>query len=573
MEKMLALGVVLSATDMFSPILGKASANTTKFHKQVTALGQGITKLGTASLALGTAITAPMSAALTSYQDLRKAQGDIESLGIGESGIDKISKEAMNFSSQFAGTTAPDFVRASYDIKSGISSLSDQGVADFTRLAALTGSATKSTTEEMTKLFALGHGIFKNMNETDFDFGKRMSAQVSSAVKAFRTEGSDLVQGISNIGAMAKKMGVSLGEELAIIGNSKGAFDSASEAATGYRAFLAGVGNAQDKLGMQFTDTQGKLLPMVEVLNMIKEKYGDDIGTLAAQDELRKAFGSMEAVKIVNALIDKTDNLVKSQKDLNSATMDNVEAMAKARNKGKEFDILGQKMGNLGIVIGRSFAPMALSIGKAIGSITESMGAWIDENPKTASTIATVVAAGGALLTVLGFVGITVGAVTMALPALATAATVASGAFSFLGGVIGFVGKMFLMNPIGLVVTAIAGAAYLIYKNWQPIKEWFNGFFDGLTKRFTWIGAAIEKVKSIGSSVKSFFGFGSDQAAATPGVNKSTPMKINKPTPMQTQQTNHIKVEVNNPHSTVDVEKAITNAMKNGADRNLNDEM
>lgn len=54
-----------------------------------------------------------------------------------------------------------DFITAAYDIKSGIASLTDEGVAQFTELAALTGKATKSTTEEMGSLFATGYGIYK----------------------------------------------------------------------------------------------------------------------------------------------------------------------------------------------------------------------------------------------------------------------------------------------------------------------------------------------------------------------------------------------------------------------------
>lgn len=485
MEKMLALGVVLSATDMLSPALSKAGKNVGKLEGKIKALGAGITKLGTASLAMGTALTSPLGAALNSYQDVAKAQGDIASLGIDDSGIKKITKAAMEFSNQFAGTTAPDFIKASYDIKSGIASLSDEGVAKFTKLSAMTASATKSTTEEMTKLFALGHGIFKNANETDFEFGDRMSAQIAQAVQAFRTDGSDLTLGISNIGAQAKKMGVSLSEELAIIGNAKGAFNSASEAATGYRAFLDGAANAQDKLGLSFTDSEGKMLPMVQVLQKIKDKYGDDLGTLSVQQELKKAFGSSEAVKIVNALVDKTDSLTASQKQLNNATMDNVKAMALARNKGKEFDILGQKMGNLSAVIGQSFAPLALKASEIIGGVITKIQKWTTANPELTKTITTVLAVGGGLLTVFGAIGITVGAVTMALPALATAFSVVSGAVGFLGSTMAFVGRLFLMNPIGLIVAAIAGAAYLIYSNWGAVKGFFSDMWDGVKSIFS----------------------------------------------------------------------------------------
>ena len=87
----------------------------------------------------------------------------------------------------------PGFIKASYDIKSGISSLSDEGVAEFTRLAAVTARATKSNVEEMTKLFALGYGIFKRAGESNIDFGRRFSASIAKAVQDFCIDGSGLV--------------------------------------------------------------------------------------------------------------------------------------------------------------------------------------------------------------------------------------------------------------------------------------------------------------------------------------------------------------------------------------------
>ena len=609
MSKMLALGVVLSATDMLSPVFSKAGKNLNKFEGKVKALGASLTKLGTVGLGLGASLGAPLGAALMKFQDVAQAQGDLASLGIGDKGINAITNSAIRFSNQFAGTTAPDFIKASYDIKSGIASLSDEGVAKFTRLAAMTGSATKSTTEEMTKLFALGYGIFKNSDETDFDFGNRMSAQVATAVQAFRTDGSDLTLGISNIGAAAKKMGVSLSEELSVIGVSKGAFNSAAEAGTGYRAFLNGVGKAQDKLGLTFTDSTGKMLPMVQVLKKIKDKYGDSLSTLEVQQDLSKAFGSSEAVKIVNALIDKTDDLSNSQTKLKNATVKTTEAMALARNRGKGFEILGQQVGNLGVMIGQHLAPVAYKLSGYIGGVVTSIQKWTKENETATEVITYVIGGLAGLLTVFGTIAIAVGAVTMALPALATAFGLVSGAVGMMGTVMGAVGRIFLMNPIGLAVTAIAGAAYLIYDNWKPISAFFGNlwggiqntvskFFNWISSKFDWFGKSVSKLKSIGSSIKGFFGFGDDEekkasnassksTSQNPLINSSLPNanqmksninyatpKISSPASKQVQQSNNIKVVVNNPSSTVDVENAIVSAMAtSGADRGLSDDI
>lgn len=54
------------------------------------------------------------------------------------------------------------------------------------------------------------------------------------------------------------------------------------------------------------------------------------------------------------------------------------------------------------------------------------------------------------------------------------------GAAQFAGRAILWMGRALLMNPIGLAITAIAGGAYLIYRNWEPIKGWFSGLWNGI---------------------------------------------------------------------------------------------
>ena len=316
-----------------------------------------------------------------SANDVLKSQGEIKSLGIAKAGIDSITKAAQKMSLQYGQITAPEFIKASYDIKSGIASLSDEGVKNMTKMASVTAVATKSSTQEMTKLYALGYGIFRKDFTSDMDFGKKFSGAIAGAVQAFRTDGSDLSRGLSNIGASAHAMGVSLQEELAIVGLSKGAFDSAAEAGSGYRAFLTGVGKAQKVLGLTFTDSEGKMLPMVEVLQKIKEKYGDNIKSLKAQQELQKAFGSQEAVKIVDALIDKTDDLTNSQKNLKKAMdggLSKSEQMAKAMDSGYGFEKMSHAMSYMSYTIGKAVAPAVDMLATALGGIAKGI-AWLDE--------------------------------------------------------------------------------------------------------------------------------------------------------------------------------------------------
>ncbi len=314
-----------------------------------------------------------------SANDVLKSQGEIKSLGIAKAGIDSITNAAHKMSLQYGQITAPEFIKASYDIKSGIASLSDEGVKNMTKMASVTAVATKSSTAEMTKLYALGYGIFREDFSSDMDFGKKFSGAIAGAVQAFRTDGSDLSRGISNIGASAKAMGVSLEEELSIIGLSKGAFDSASEAGSGYRAFLDGTGKAQKELGLEFVDANGKMLPMVDILGKIKDKYGDlDLSEI---DQLKKAFGSSEAVKTITALLPKTEALAKAQKNLKKAMdggLSKSEQMAAAMDSGYGFEKMSNAMSYMSFTIGKAVAPAVDMLATALGGIAKGI-AWLDE--------------------------------------------------------------------------------------------------------------------------------------------------------------------------------------------------
>ena len=272
MNKLISLGIMLKAKDMLSPAFSSANTTLAKFDTKIKSIGTSMTKIGAGSAAMGAAVLAPMKSFYNDFTDIAKKEGELESLGIGAKGIETITKEAKKFTNQFARISAPEFLNAAYDIKSGISSLSDEGVAKMTAMSSMTAQATKATGEDMSKLFALGYGIFGKDFTGDFDFAEKFSAAISTSVQAFRTDGADLALGLSNIGAAAKGMGISLEEELAIVGVGKSVFNSASEAGTGYRAFLTGVGKAQKKLGLKFVDSKGKMLPMVEILNKIKDK-------------------------------------------------------------------------------------------------------------------------------------------------------------------------------------------------------------------------------------------------------------------------------------------------------------
>lgn len=94
-------------------------------------------------------------------------------------------------------------------------------------------------------------------------------------------------------------------------------------------------------------------------------------------------------------------------------------------------------------------------------------------------------------------------------------------AFGLLAQAIGYIGTAirvvcsFLMaNPILIAITLLATAAYLIYKNWEPIKAFFIDLFKSICTTcqpaVDWIvgawGTAVGKVSQVWDGIKTFFG-------------------------------------------------------------------
>ena len=405
----------------------------------------------------------------SSAANVLKAQGDIATLGITEKGIQAITTAGQEMSLQFGQISAPQFIKASYDIKSGIASLTEDGVKDFTRMAGVTAVATKSSVEEMTKLYALGYGIFRKDFGSDVDFGQQFSGAIASSVQAFKTDGSDLSQGLANIGSDAKAMGVSLAEELAIIGIAKEGLNSASEAGTKYRAFLGGAGKAQKKLGLTFTDSAGRMLPMVDILNTIKNKYGEI--DVASKMELDKAFGSSEATGLIVSLINKTDKLSAAQRDLNKSMqggLSKAEEMAAAADRGQGFEKLGNSFAYIGYTLGKVLAPAVEVMASGVGYLAKGI-AWLDNSfPVLIPSIVGTASALGALFIVtrlvkLGTIGLQMANLALSRASLqSTASTTAASGANASAGIVARVsaaGHYVLRGALAAVRFVVGGLA------------------------------------------------------------------------------------------------------------------
>lgn len=296
--------------------------------------------------------------AVNEYGKTQKALGEVASLGFQD--MEGLESAAVKFSNTWSGTTREDFISAAYDIKSGISSLTDEGVAKFTELSGLTAKATKASTAEMTSLFATGYGIYRKFYESDTSFGEAFSAGIAKSVQQFKTDGTQMAGAIQTLGASASSANVPLGEQLSILGMLQGTM-SGSESGTKYKAFLQSAAKAGKELGLEFLDANNQLKSMPEILDQLRGKFGDVVDATEKM-QLTKAFGTAEAVSLIDLLYEKTDDLRNNMDAVGQSIQGgtkSVEEMANKMNGGmlEKMQLIKQSWGNLLNEMGKQMEP------------------------------------------------------------------------------------------------------------------------------------------------------------------------------------------------------------------------
>ena len=434
MESVYKLSVILNLVDNLSGQMNSVQSSVSGSVDKLNSAFGTMQKAGVAMAGIGGTITGLAMKTVTATFDTQNALGELSSLGVKD--LKAVEDAAKSFSNTWAGTSKADFITASYDIKSGIASLTDEGVAQFTQLAALTGKATKSTTEEMGSLFATGYGIYKGFYDdmSDLEFGEMFSAGIATAVKNYKTSGSEMASAISALGATATNANVPLEEQLAIMGQLQTTM-SGSEAATKYKSFLNQASSAGEKLGLTFLDTNNQLLSMPDILTELKSKYGETIDAVEKR-ELKEAFGTDEAVALIDLLYNNVETLDSGIQDLQGSMKNGIsvtEEMAEAINNTPEqkFQVLKQQIHNNVEELGNGLLPAVNNTMDKVSGLIQKGSKWISNNQETVQSIMNIALKLGVFLVIAGSVM----------------------------GVIGSLGKLFLSakNAIGLVKTATLG--------------------------------------------------------------------------------------------------------------------
>lgn len=421
--------------------------------------------------------------------EMDRALGEVASLGVTDKVLNQLGITALKFGMDY-GKSATDLVRASYQIQSAMANLEGYELSTFTKASGVLAAATKADTATITDYLGTMYGIFEQQANAigRSKWVEDLAGKTATAVQIFKTTGKGMADAFEAIGAAGNIAGVSMDEQFAVLGMLQSTMGG-GEAGTKFNAFLSGIGNAQKVLGMNFQNSAGLVMPILDILDQLKVRYGDTL-TIAQSDELKKAFGSDEAVAMIKLLMTNTNALGK-----------NINALANTHGMGKAEQMAASMTDQWMRLEGVWFALRASAFGKLTPAIND--------------VISHVVDAGGVLLRWTN--------IFPNLTKVVSATALAFAGFAVLGGAVTIV------SALGGAIAAIAWPVMLVGSAigalvmwWDPIKAFAQGLLSTLGPAVSavfqpWaeilpvIGSGIS---SVISTIAGFFGATNEAAGA-----------------------------------------------------------
>lgn len=327
------------------------------------------------------------------------------------------------------------------------------------------------------------------------------------------TSVEQLGEAMKYVGATASAFGLDLEQTSALLGVMADNGIKASMGGTALKSILSRlaaptkeVHDAFGELGISITDATGQMKPLDQLLSEIKGKMS---GLSEAQQvQVAKQIAGAEAMSgflaVVKGANDSVPELTQKLYDAGGFAEQTATTMESGLG-GAIRELESAWEGFVLTIGGKVEAPLidvinqlADFISGIIPKVTEfwkEYGQMITALALSVGTFMTVIQVGKTLTTTLKLIktGIT------ALKTIKTVGQAFSMATTAMSGI-------FAVNPIVLgvaaVVAALAGTAYLVWKNWEPIKEFFINLWEDIKVAFN---SAKESLMAIGESISEWW--------------------------------------------------------------------
>ena len=524
------LDFILALTDKITAPLGKVKmgfsdlAEQTEKNNKTMAMGLG----GITGAFIG------INQSLQPALEMNRALGEVRSLGVAEDALTSLNQKALEFSVAY-GENARDFVASAYSIEGAIKGLTGSQLATFTNTSNMLAKATKSDADTMGAYVGTMYNLFKGQADAmgKAEWVEKLGGQTALAVQLFRTDGAQLKDAFKEVGAIATAGGVDIAEQFAVIGSLSSTMEG-GDAGGRYKAFFENIGAASDKLGLKFTDQQGRVLPMLQIMEKLQGKLGD-LTSASASTKLLEAFGG-EGAQVIGALAKDTDRLRNGLDKLGKVRgLEDAEKMAQAMvDPWQQWTALVQGMR---VLFGQVLIPSITPVMEKLVNTGKILMRWTKLFPNITRVIGITTLGVLAIIAALSLLTFTVGACRSAWLAIVTIwkvvqllnlrtiagfllqaaviATYVAGltvlyttmgiirvAMMLWQGVIWLVNVALTANPIGVVVMGIAALVAIVIAAVYYWDEWTGALMN--TEAFKCV---LEKLQALSAWFDSMGGW------------------------------------------------------------------
>ena len=319
-------------------------------------------------------------------------------------------------------------------------------------------SGLKSATEKLNKFGNIAMGVGGGI-VTAFGALIKESVDAGSAMNDMSERTGVAVEDLSRMGYVAKQVGASSeGLEISMKNLAIRMDDNAQKGVNANDAFT--------RLGISVVGTDGKMKSVTQVMLEVAEKLSGIESSATKTGIAADLFGARAGTQLLPMLALGAGGM---QTYMNKADELGITMSTKSAQSADKFgdsleDIQGAMVGitrSIAEVLIPALQPLIEETIKIIKKIKE----WRDEHPALFEAIMKLAAVGGPILLLVGAASKVVAIIGMA-----------GGAGSIIGA---FSALLPFLGPLGLIAVGIA-AVYLIWKNWDKIKEWVGGAWDSV---------------------------------------------------------------------------------------------
>lgn len=514
---MSVIDVIMRLTDQVTAPLTRirsqmdATAKTsTRLGRTVQTVGKNIGSISSALMPVSAGLVAAGTMAATTFMDFdRVITGAGAKAGASAAELEKMRAAATQMGADFP-VSATEVAQA-MDALAASGFNANQTVALMPSIltsAVASGEGLAQTSQVVTSALNIWGMAQENVGQN----AARVADVIQQAANASALGLQDFGIALQYAGAPAAALNVNIEELSTALALIKNRGIDASTAGTSLRSLFTRLSNppkqaaeAIAQLGLQVTDSAGNFIGLENVISQMRSAMQglNDTQRIA----LAQAIAGTEGYSALLSLVDTApEEYRRMTEEINNAAGSSARQYEIMKNtlSGSVEDMKGS-LEALAINFGSVLAPSIRQAAAAIGSIADAINAMSPEQKAMLADIAMgivgftgfafaagkVVSIGGSLVTMYGNIATVLAGHHIRNKLLEYSIIGIGRAFTFLRTAaltaLPRIGAAFtlMLSPVGLAVAGVIAAGYLLYRNWDTVKQWITDVLSALSNGFS----------------------------------------------------------------------------------------